>query len=417
MCFFIFLTKTKTKIEFLPFIINSFIKLLYKTRTMNTNTNNSNTNNKNSSEYYKYYETDEYKQKYAEHQIRKEHALIDMRLEHSMGTQTEALHRPTYKELEKQQLIAIITAQLETNNHDGYCSDEDCEYTRKIVKATIVVPEQYRTHPVGKIVNTKEYKWANHLQVPEVNVQGSGYCKFVKPEGGLGQHEYRYTIKKVEIVENKKYNKAEAEAKVSGVRVSKRNKPNKNGYLVMASEGTYSDYENEPYGFSKTEEGAQEIANEAVCYGTKRVVKDDYKGPFDRAGIYDLDNMKKVGNNNLLEEEVVYYRQKSKPDRCYWDRILKKTVYYTKEELAIRMKELYDKMIEAKKGKSVPSKEIVQIKQAVEKQPVEKQAEKPKIETSIVKSEQIYTSTRGTINTAYCPDYGDDAQGRQCRGW
>ena len=59
--------------------------------------------------------------------------------------------------------------------------------------------------------------------------------------------------------------------------------------------------------------------------------------------------MKKVGNNNLLEEEVVYYRQKSKPDRCYWDRILKKTVYYTKEELAIRLKELYDKMIEAKK--------------------------------------------------------------------
>ena len=64
------------------------------------NTNNSNTNNKKSSEYYKYYETEEYKQKYAEHQIRQEQALIDMRLEHSMGTQTEALKTPTYKDLD-----------------------------------------------------------------------------------------------------------------------------------------------------------------------------------------------------------------------------------------------------------------------------------------------------------------------------
>jgi hypothetical protein len=389
---------------------------------MNINTNNS--NNKKSSEYYKYYETDEYKQKYAEHQIRKEQALIDMRLEHSMGTQIEALHRPTYKELEKHPFLARITAQLETNNHDGYCSDEDCEYARKIVKATIVVPEQYSTHLVGKITNTREYKWANHLQVPEVNVQGSGYCKFVKPEGGLGQHEYRYTIKKAEIVENKKYKSDVnvisgtnvSRAKVSGANVIREakvsEKPNKNGYLVMASEGTYSDYENEPYGFSKTEEGAQEIANEAVCYGTKRINDYHYKGPFDGAEIINLDNMKKVGNHDLLPDEVIYYRQKSKPDRCYWDRILKKTVYYTKEELAIRMKELYDKMIEAKKGKSVPSKEIVQIKQAIEKE-----QSKPKIEASIVKSEKKYTSTKGSINTAYCPDYGDDAQGRQCRGW
>ena len=167
--------------------------------------NSNNTNNKKSGEYYKYYETEEYKQKYAEHQIRQKQALIDMRVERSMGTQTEAIKKPTYKELEKEPFLARITAQLEMNDHDGYCSSDECEYTRKTVKATIVVPGQYRTHPVGKIANTREYKWANHLQVPEVNVEGSGYCRFVKPEGGLDQHEYRYTIKKVEIVENKKY--------------------------------------------------------------------------------------------------------------------------------------------------------------------------------------------------------------------
>lgn len=193
-----------------------------------------NSNTKKSSEYYKYYETEEYKQKYAEHQIRQKQALIDMRLESSMGTQTEALKKPTYKELSRHPFLARITAQLETNNHDGYCSDEDCEYTRKIVKATIVVPEQYRTHPVGKIANTSEYKWANHLQIPEVNVQGSGYCKFVKPEGGLGQHEYRYTIKKVEIVENKKYNKVETK---------KVNKENEKKYVKPVI--CYDQFENQ----------------------------------------------------------------------------------------------------------------------------------------------------------------------------
>jgi hypothetical protein len=122
-----------------------------------------------------------------------------------MGSQTKALKKPTYKELEKQLLLARITAKLEMNNHDGYCSGDECQYTKKIVKANIVVPYPYIDSPVGKIVNTREYKWANHLPVPDVNYCGSGYCGCRQPEGGVGQHEYRYTIKKVEIVENNKY--------------------------------------------------------------------------------------------------------------------------------------------------------------------------------------------------------------------
>lgn len=270
--------------------------------------------------------------------------FLEMCMENSMGTQTEALSKPSYKEMAKQPFLARITAQLEKNDHYNYCSDEDCEYTRTVVKAKILVPEKYADHPVGKIENVVEYKWANHLPVPEVNVRGSGFCQFRKPKGGVGQHEYRYTIKKVEIVENKN---------LTGKETSKKEKPketNKRGYLVMASEGSYSDYENEPYGFSETKEGAQKIANEAVCYGTKRVVKgDDYKGPFDTASIHDLDNMKKVGENNMLWDEIFYYRQKSKPERSYWDKEKRKVVYYTKEEIAEKLKELYDKMIEAKK--------------------------------------------------------------------
>ena len=121
-----------------------------------------------------YYQSEEYKQKYAEHQIKKELKIIQMKLESSMGSQTEALKKPTYKELEKQPFLAMITAKLEMNDHDGYCSDEDCKYTKKIVKANIVVPDEFKDFPVGRCDIRKrrykkvEYKWANHLPLPDV---------------------------------------------------------------------------------------------------------------------------------------------------------------------------------------------------------------------------------------------------------
>ena len=136
---------------------------------------------------------------------------IEMILERSMGSQTKALKKPTYKELEKQPFLARITAKLEMNNHDGYCSGDECKYTTKIVKANIVVPDEFKDFPVGRCDKRKrrcekiEYKWANHLPLPDVNYSGSDYCECHKPEGGVGKHEYRYTIKKVEIVENNKY--------------------------------------------------------------------------------------------------------------------------------------------------------------------------------------------------------------------
>jgi hypothetical protein len=132
-------------------------------------------------------------------------------LERSMGSQTKALKKPTYKELEKQPFLARITAKLEMNNHDGYCSGDECKYTKKIVKVNIVVPDEFKDFPVGRCDKRKrrcekvEYKWANHLPLPDVNYSGSEYCECHKPEGGVGKHEYRYTIKKVEIVENNKY--------------------------------------------------------------------------------------------------------------------------------------------------------------------------------------------------------------------
>jgi hypothetical protein len=149
-------------------------------------------------------------QRIEDHKKRQEQKMLEMRLEKSMGTQTEAIKKPTYKEMQKQPFLARITATLETNDHDGYCSSEECEYKKKIVKVNIAVPDRCCLYPVGEIKNEylDVYKWANHLPVPEVNVEGSEYCRFVKPEGGVGKHEYRYTIKKVNIIENPKYDKS-----------------------------------------------------------------------------------------------------------------------------------------------------------------------------------------------------------------
>jgi hypothetical protein len=268
--------------------------------------------------------------------------LLNFRIESSMLTQTEVLPKPSYKELSRHPFLARITAQLEKNDHDNYCSDEECEYTRETVKAIIVVPDKYKDHEVGRIANVREYMWANHLPVPEVNVQGSGFCRFHKPKWGLGQHEYRYTIKKVEIVANRKY------VKVGDIRENK--KSNKNGYLVMASEGSYSDYENHPYGYSVTKEGAQAIANEAVCHGRKRADK-SYKHPFENSEIIDLDTMKRVGEPKLLKEEIAYYHEKNYPEMYHY--VVGKRVYYTNEEKKTKLNELYVKMMTAKRTQSM----------------------------------------------------------------
>jgi hypothetical protein len=258
-----------------------------------------------------------------------------------MGSQTKALKKPTYKELEKQPFLARITAKLEMNNHDGYCSGDECKYTKKIVKANIIVPDEFKDFPVGRCDKRKrrcekvEYKWANHLPLPDVNYCGSGYCGWHQPEGGVGQHEYRYTIKKVEIVENNKY-KAEIvapsieenlnakleelqkqeddltiqyeeaqsareaatrkleEAKVEIEELNKKSldvktkqnevkeeikknkieiakKNNKNGYVILA----HDDFapKEQVYGFTQRFEEAQTIAEEAVKIGSRRLEK------------------------------------------------------------------------------------------------------------------------------------------------
>ena len=102
---------------------------------MNTNFNNEETARKlRARKRAEYCESEEYKQikeeytrqqRIEDHKKRQEQKMLEMRLEKSMGTQTEAIKKLTYKELQKHPFLARITAQLETNDHDGYCSSEE----------------------------------------------------------------------------------------------------------------------------------------------------------------------------------------------------------------------------------------------------------------------------------------------------
>ncbi len=205
--------------------------------------------------------------------------IQELIMQNSMQTQTSFQPNPRNKKLPNEPYVVKITAILEINDHDGWCSGEECEYTRKTVKTVIPVPEKYKNQPLGEIVVEKgnATEWTKYLKLPNINLHGSGYCRCHIPKGGVGKHQYRYTIKNVVIIENNKYK-------------------NKNGYLVLAAEGSYSDYEKEPYGYSKTLEDARTMAIEAVMVGSKRDKKwnrNDEGGSFDYASVVNLDNMQK----------------------------------------------------------------------------------------------------------------------------
>jgi hypothetical protein len=132
--------------------------------------------------------------------------LLENTLGNSMGTQTAMIPKPTYKELTKHTFLARITAQLEISECDGYCtSNHGCKFTKKIVKANIVIPVEYDNYPFGKIKNVDNYKWANHLPVPVPEFESGDYMFLSDRLLRKYDREYKYTIKNVKIVKNKKY--------------------------------------------------------------------------------------------------------------------------------------------------------------------------------------------------------------------
>lgn len=87
-----------------------------------------------------------------------------------------------------------VTVQLETSDHDGYCSDNECEYKKQVVEHTICVPNNWK--------NLADDELIKYLPEPKLNNNGSYYCYV----GGnsklnnLDKHDYKYTILDIRVV-------------------------------------------------------------------------------------------------------------------------------------------------------------------------------------------------------------------------
>lgn len=99
-----------------------------------------------------------------------------------------------------------ITALLETSDHDGYCTDNECEYATKTETYIVDFPEDFRNDlPIGVLdeENRHNHYWKSLLPKPELNNSGSHYCSRSKEcmYADLGCHDYLYKVLSVEIVE------------------------------------------------------------------------------------------------------------------------------------------------------------------------------------------------------------------------
>ncbi len=80
-----------------------------------------------------------------------------------------------------------IKAKLEISNHDGWCSDNECDYSCFINKYIIKVPNDIKYY--------NNFDFTTLLPIPDINY-GSYYCELNKncKNNNLERHEYKYTI-------------------------------------------------------------------------------------------------------------------------------------------------------------------------------------------------------------------------------
>lgn len=91
-----------------------------------------------------------------------------------------------------------IIAILEISDHDGYCSGEECEYTKETIEKTIIFPDELKN---TDNITVDCHNWIQYLEEPTLN-DGSGYCDLSAEcvENNLGIHDYRYNVIAVELI-------------------------------------------------------------------------------------------------------------------------------------------------------------------------------------------------------------------------
>ncbi len=94
-----------------------------------------------------------------------------------------------------------INAKLYKSDHNGYCSDNECELELSIVNYIIDIPREYINYPEGDILEIDQDYWIKFLPEQKINSSGSYYCINSTSSicNGLGIHDYKYIINSVKI--------------------------------------------------------------------------------------------------------------------------------------------------------------------------------------------------------------------------
>ena len=101
-----------------------------------------------------------------------------------------------------------ITILVQLNDHDGYCSGAENEYTEEIKSYYMDVPEEYKDHPIGTNLTDYYFNIYSYSEYPEswipvIKADGSGYCENSQhaEKHGLNKHDYKISIGKAIIVD------------------------------------------------------------------------------------------------------------------------------------------------------------------------------------------------------------------------
>jgi len=89
-------------------------------------------------------------------------------------------------------MLIQLTCKIEKSDHEGYCSDAECEYEQYNQTETLEIPDDFQFNSI------MTYEWSDkQLEKfdPKVYKEGSFYCS-ISPESiehGLGYHDFKIT--------------------------------------------------------------------------------------------------------------------------------------------------------------------------------------------------------------------------------
>lgn len=88
-----------------------------------------------------------------------------------------------------------IVYELEISDHDGYCSGNECEYTKECKEYIVEIPDDENIDLLD-LHGFNDLYWKDLLPRVNIDTWGSGYCDSSKEcyENNMDKHSYRYRI-------------------------------------------------------------------------------------------------------------------------------------------------------------------------------------------------------------------------------